>query len=108
MPTPEQIAAAQADVAAQLAGGKAIKMNHDNTVAILDGSRNVMIKFSTSWCGHCVKMEPDWQRLASLIHKDYKGCLVVSVDCEASADLCQAFGVQVRDGGVGNQLAVPC
>ena len=39
-------------------------------------------------------MEPDWQRLAKLVHSDFKGCLVVSVDCEATADLCQAFSVQ--------------
>jgi len=94
MPSPEQIAAAKADVAAQLASGKAVKMNGENTVAILEGTHNVMIKFSTSWCGHCVKMEPDWQRLAKLVHKEYKGCMVVSVDCEATPDLCKAFSVQ--------------
>ena len=94
MPSEAQIKAAKADVAAQFASGKAVKMRHDNTAGILDGTRNVMIKFSTSWCGHCVKMEPDWQRLAKLVHSDFKGCLVVSVDCEATADLCQAFSVQ--------------
>lgn len=92
--TPEQIAAMQADIAAQLASGKSVKMTTENSPAVLSGSHNLMIKFSTSWCGHCVKMEPDWQRLAKLVHKDYKGCMVVSVDCEASADLCQAFSVQ--------------
>jgi thiol-disulfide isomerase/thioredoxin len=89
MPSAEQIAAARAEVAAQFASGKAVKMSHDNTVAILDGTQHVLLKFSTSWCGHCVKMEPDWQRLAKLVHKDYKGCMVVSVDCEATADICQ-------------------
>ena len=91
MPSEEQIAAARAEVAAQFASGKAVKMSHDNTIAILDGTHHVLMKFSTSWCGHCVKMEPDWQRLAKLVHKDYKGCMVVSVDCEATADICQVF-----------------
>ena len=91
MPSEEQIAAARAEVAAQFASGKAVKMSHDNTIAILDGTHHVRMKSSTSWCGHCVKMETDWQRLAKLVHKDYKGCMVVSVDCEATADICQVF-----------------
>ncbi|KAJ1484320.1 thioredoxin-like protein [Baffinella frigidus] len=52
------------------------------------------MQFSTSWCGHCVKMQPDWEQLAQEVHQDYSGLLVVSVDCEKSADLCQAFQVQ--------------
>lgn len=94
MPTAEDIAAAKADVAAQLKTGKAVKMTGGNSAGVLDGTNNILIKFSTSWCGHCVKMEPDWQRLAKLVHTEYKGCTVVSVDCEASAEMCQAFGVQ--------------
>ena len=49
MPTPEQIAAMQADIAAQLASGKAVKMTTENSAAVLTGSHNIMIKFSTSW-----------------------------------------------------------
>jgi hypothetical protein len=47
--TPEQIAAMQADIAAQLASGKSVKMTTENSPAVLSGSHNLMIKFSTSW-----------------------------------------------------------
>lgn len=53
-----------------------------------------VLQFSTSWCGHCVKMQPDWEKLAKTVHKDFKGCRVVSVDCEKDAEVCQAFGVE--------------
>ena len=38
-----------------------------------------LLQFSTSWCGHCVKMAPEWAALAATIHKDYRGLKVVSV-----------------------------
>ena len=101
---------------------------------MLDGSSNLFLKvirlldmeilvlnasfgqFSTSWCGHCVKMAPEWAALASTIHKEYRGLKVVSVgtvlleilmwsislahtliwvaDCEKFPDVCKAFGVE--------------
>lgn len=49
-----------------------MEMSSANAAAVLDGSSNIFIKFSTSWCGHCVRMAPDWKSLAKDIHKDYK------------------------------------
>mmetsp|Transcript_22241 Transcript_22241/g.60772 ORF Transcript_22241/g.60772 Transcript_22241/m.60772 type:complete len:110 (+) Transcript_22241:452-781(+) len=39
-------------------------------------------------------MAPEWKSLAATIHKEYSGMIVVSVDCEASAEVCGYFGVQ--------------
>jgi len=89
-----QYLAAKEEIKKSMQGGVPIEMSSDNAAALLDGTYNLFLKFSTSWCGHCVKMAPDWKGLAKDVHKDYKGCLVVSVDCEKEAQLCQAFSVQ--------------
>lgn len=89
-----QLSAMKEQVLAAVTAGRPVEMSNENAAAVLDGSANVFAKFSTSWCGHCVKMQPDWEQLAKDVHADYTGLLVVSVDCEKSAELCQAFQVQ--------------
>mmetsp|Transcript_30046 Transcript_30046/g.76126 ORF Transcript_30046/g.76126 Transcript_30046/m.76126 type:complete len:236 (-) Transcript_30046:46-753(-) len=91
---PAQLAAAKKAVDEEFAMGKPIAFDQAKAGVVLDGSMHAFLKFSTSWCGHCVKMQPDWEALAKTVHKDHKGCRIVSVDCEKDAEICQAFGVQ--------------
>ena len=46
-----------------------------------------MVKFYQSWCGHCKRMKPDWDRLA-LEHATLDSpILIADVDCGAQEDV---------------------
>jgi thiol-disulfide isomerase/thioredoxin len=77
--TAAELAAAKAAVNDAVSKGVPIPFDSNAASVLLDGSQNAFLKFSTSWCGHCVKMQPDWEKLANTVHKDFKGCRVVSV-----------------------------
>jgi len=60
----------------------------------MTSGKSVFIKFFAPWCGHCKKMAPDWEKLAS----DWAGHdvgLVAEVDCTAAGKpLCDQNGVK--------------
>ena len=93
-PSAAELQAAKAAIDDAYSKGLPVELSRTNAPIILDGSMNVMLKFSTSWCGHCVKMQPDWDKLAKTVHQDFTGCRIVSVDCEKEAEVCQAFEVK--------------
>ncbi len=37
-----------------------------------------MVKFYQSWCGHCMRMKPDWDQLAD---QASESILIADVDC---------------------------
>mmetsp|Transcript_1023 Transcript_1023/g.1176 ORF Transcript_1023/g.1176 Transcript_1023/m.1176 type:complete len:159 (+) Transcript_1023:100-576(+) len=50
-----------------------------------------MIKFYQSWCGHCMRMKADWDRLAEEESND--SVLIADVNCGEQKDLCDEQGV---------------
>ena len=50
-----------------------------------------MVKFFQSWCGHCMRMKPDWDQLAEETTSDV---LIADVDCGAQSDLCEENDVR--------------
>lgn len=65
----------------------------DNYDALTDG-KTVFIKFFAPWCGHCKKMAPDWEKLATEWEGNDAG-LVAEVDCTADGKpLCDENGVR--------------
>lgn len=56
--------------------------------------KNAMVKFLASWCGHCQKLKPDWDKLADA-YKGSRSVLIADVDCTAGGEsLCQKHGVR--------------
>lgn len=49
-----------------------------------------MVKFFQTWCGHCTRMKPDWDRLAEESPADV---VIADVDCGKEEDLCSEVGV---------------
>jgi Thioredoxin domain-containing protein len=43
-----------------------------------------MVKFYQSWCGHCMRMKPDWDRLAQEAPSDV---FIADVHCEDQQDV---------------------
>lgn len=51
------------------------------------------VKFYAPWCGHCKKMKPDWDKLASVM--DSGKITIADVDCtESGKDICSSENVQ--------------
>lgn len=50
-----------------------------------------MVKFYQSWCGHCMRMKPDWDRLAEEAPSDV---FIADVHCEDQNDLCEENNVR--------------
>jgi protein disulfide-isomerase-like protein len=50
-----------------------------------------LIKFYAPWCGHCKKMAPTYEQVAT----NLKGKVnVAKVDCTVNSDVCERFGVR--------------
>jgi len=56
----------------------------------VNAGKNGMVKFFQSWCGHCIKMKPDWDKLASNAHSSV---FIADVNCGEQQDLCEEYGV---------------
>lgn len=48
------------------------------------------VKFYAPWCGHCKRMAPEWEKLAS----EAKGYNVARVDCTKNPGLARRFGIR--------------
>jgi len=80
-------------LAAASASAAVPSLTPDNYDAMTDG-KTVFVKFFAPWCGHCKKMAPDWEKLASEWEGNSVG-LVAEVDCTADGKpLCDANGVK--------------
>lgn len=68
-----------------------VKLTPENYDAVVnDPTKDVFVKFFAPWCGHCVRMAPAWEELAS------KAGDVVIAECDASAhsELAQKNGIR--------------
>jgi len=56
-----------------------------NSVAseVLNSSNDVFILFYAPWCGHCQKMKPDWEKLATK-YKSVEGLTIAKIDATAN------------------------
>ena len=49
-----------------------------------------MIKFYQPWCGHCMRLKPDWDRLAEVADESV---FIADVNCSEEPRICRANGV---------------
>ncbi|CAK9293986.1 unnamed protein product [Gordionus sp. m RMFG-2023] len=52
-----------------------------------------LVEFYAPWCGHCKKLEPEYNAAADQLKKDGLHGFIAKVDCEANADLCKKHDV---------------
>jgi len=64
----------------------------DNFDSVVDGSKHVFVEFFAPWCGHCKKLAPDYEIVATAFAKT-DSVVVASVDADAHKDLASKFGV---------------
>jgi len=58
----------------------------------LDPTKDVFVEFYAPWCGHCKRLTPIWDKLAS-IYKTESGVVIANVDADANKDLGTRYGV---------------
>lgn len=73
--------------------GAVVKLSASNWDAVAS-ERHVFVKFYASWCGHCKRMKPDWERLGNAVTQE--NIVIASVDCTDpdAESLCEKYHVQ--------------
>jgi len=64
------------------------KENFDETVNSEDF---VIVEFYAPWCGHCKKLEPEWEAAAKVLKKE--GIVLAKVDATENQELAQEYDV---------------
>ncbi|KAJ1729300.1 hypothetical protein LPJ61_003591 [Coemansia biformis] len=87
------IAAAAFAAVAAAAGSGVVDLTPKNFKSVVDGSKDVLVKFYAPWCGHCKTMAEDYERLAAgYAHAD--GVVVAEVNADDHRALGDKYGVQ--------------
>ena len=64
-------------------------LGEDNFDEVIKG-KDYYVKFYAPWCGHCKKMIPTWEELASADN----GINVAKVDCTVHKELATQYGIR--------------
>jgi protein disulfide-isomerase A6 len=64
--------------------------NFDSIVK--DSNKHVLVEFYAPWCGHCKKLAPIWDKLASVFKND-PNVVIANVDADKHRDIGTKYGV---------------
>jgi len=69
-----------------------LTLTPENFDSIIDGSRNVFVKFYAPWCGHCKSMIPAYEETAEAFAKESE-VVIADLDADQYKDLAGKYGV---------------
>jgi len=73
-------------------GSALVVLTPENFDSVIDGSKNVFVKFYAPWCGHCKNMAADYENVADMFAKE-GDVVIAEVDADAHKELGGRFGV---------------
>eukprot|EP01123_Difflugia_compressa_P005751 TRINITY_DN17875_c1_g1_i1.p1 TRINITY_DN17875_c1_g1~~TRINITY_DN17875_c1_g1_i1.p1 ORF type:complete len:349 (+),score=80.65 TRINITY_DN17875_c1_g1_i1:1056-2102(+) len=76
----------------QAIAGTPVVLTSENFDTIVDGSKNVFVKFYAPWCGHCKAMIPAYEETAEVFAKESE-VVIADVDADQYKELATRFGV---------------
>jgi len=59
---------------------------------VKDSNKDVLVEFYAPWCGHCKRLAPDYEIVASAFAGD-DHVVVAKIDCDAHKETCGAYDV---------------
>jgi len=63
--------------------------NYESTL----NSKNALVKYHQTWCGHCKAMKPDYDELSKMF-ADSEQVAIVEVDCGEEVEICEAEQIE--------------
>ena len=77
-----------------ITANRVIHLNSENFDTIVDGKRNVFLKFEASWCGPCKRMAPILDQLALVTFPDLDGDIILAaVDADKEREIGDRFDI---------------
>jgi len=67
-------------------------LNLDNFDSQISNSHH-FVMFYAPWCGHCQRLKPTWEVLATQLAEDGNKIVIAQVDCTTDAELCSQHDV---------------
>ncbi|KAJ2789395.1 hypothetical protein H4R21_006749, partial [Coemansia helicoidea] len=78
---------------AAAAGAGVVELTPKNFKSVVDGSKDVLVKFYAPWCGHCKNMAEDYVKLAGGYDHD-DSVVIAEVNADDHRALGDKYGVQ--------------
>ncbi|CAI5461641.1 unnamed protein product [Closterium sp. Yama58-4] len=70
-----------------------VELTPNNFGDFVGTEKAVFVKYYAPWCGHCKKLAPDYEKLATAFKKT-KSVVIAKVDCDAYKEMCSDYRVR--------------
>ncbi|KAI9595310.1 thioredoxin-like protein [Syncephalis fuscata] len=74
--------------------GHTVVLTPDNFDKIVNGSKDVLVKFYAPWCGHCKRLAPVFDELATAYQHAKDKVVIAKLDADEHRSLGNRFGIQ--------------
>jgi protein disulfide-isomerase-like protein len=76
-----------------IANAGVVDLTPDNFDSHIDGSKHAFVEFFAPWCGHCKKLEPEYEKIGQAFQK-FGDIVIAKVDADKHKELGNRFEVK--------------